>query len=354
MTQKFSNNARSRLVGALSNSATTFTIEAPTADLFPVANTTDWLTKLDWFKATLERTTGEVEIVHVGVRSSGSAIFSNVLRGRDGTTALSFSAGETVGLRITSADLEGAINVTEVNNVFTGSNEFTQPVTADVTGDLTGNAATVTNGVYTTGDQTIAGVKTFSSAPTVPDGSFTFPKLQNIATARVLGRSTAGAGDVEELTLGANLTLSGGVLSAADGVPAGAVTAFARNTAPAGWLNANGAAVSRVTYLTLFNAIGITFGGGDGSTTFNLPDLRGEFVRGWDNGRGADSGRVFGSAQGDAFRSHNHAMNFYSLTGANVGALGGAGSSSNYRNMSNEGGAETRPRNVALLYCIKF
>lgn len=109
MTQKFPNNARSRLVGSLSAGATSFTVEAPTADLFPVANTTDWLTKLDWFKATLEKSTGEVEIVHVGVRNSGSGLFSNVLRGQDGTTALSFDAGTTVGVRLTGQDIEQAL-----------------------------------------------------------------------------------------------------------------------------------------------------------------------------------------------------------------------------------------------------
>ena len=63
-------------------------------------------------------------------------------------------------------------------------------------------------------------------------------------------------------------------------LPAGAVMAFAMNSAPAGWLAANGEAVSRSTYATLFAAISTTHGSGDGSTTFNVPDLRGIFVRG--------------------------------------------------------------------------
>lgn len=70
------------------------------------------------------------------------------------------------------------------------------------------------------------------------------------------------------------------------------VSFFARNTPPAGWLAANGAAVSRATYADLFAAIGTTFGAGNGTSTFNLPDLRGEFLRGWDNGRGVDTGTV--------------------------------------------------------------
>ncbi|MCK9131735.1 phage tail protein [Haemophilus influenzae] len=64
----------------------------------------------------------------------------------------------------------------------------------------------------------------------------------------------------------------------------GEVAFFARTTPPSGWLKANGAAVSRTTYAALFAAIGTTFGAGDGSSTFNLPDLRGEFVRGLDDG----------------------------------------------------------------------
>lgn len=135
-------------------------------------------------------------------------------------------------------------------------------------------------------------------------------------------------------------------------VPAGTVIHVAKNSAPAGYLKANGAAVSRTTYAALFAAIGTTFGAGDGSTTFNLPDLRGEFVRGWDDGRGADSGRSFGSWQADEFESHTHDYN-----GTDLVAVGG-NTTPVYANYSGEtsatGGSETRPRNVALLACIKY
>ncbi|WP_336145552.1 phage tail protein, partial [Klebsiella pneumoniae] len=72
-----------------------------------------------------------------------------------------------------------------------------------------------------------------------------------------------------------------------------------------------GAAVSRTTYAALFAVTGTVFGVGDGSTTFNLPNLRGEFVRGFDNGRGIDTSRVFGSAQSGAVESHNHTNGAY-------------------------------------------
>jgi microcystin-dependent protein len=98
----------------------------------------------------------------------------------------------------------------------------------------------------------------------------------------------------------------------------GEVKWFAMQTPPAGFLKANGALVSRTTYAVLFAAIGTIWGAGDGSSTFALPDMRGEFPRGWDDSRGIDAGRAFGSAQafstephshsftGDAMAAHNH------------------------------------------------
>lgn len=79
--------------------------------------------------------------------------------------------------------------------------------------------------------------------------------------------------------------------------PAGMVSYFASSSAPAGWLRANGAAISRTAYAALFARIGTTYGAGDGANTFNLPDLRGEFLRGFDDGRGIDASRAFGSMQ---------------------------------------------------------
>lgn len=135
-------------------------------------------------------------------------------------------------------------------------------------------------------------------------------------------------------------------------VPTGAVFAFAMNSAPTGYLECDGAAVSRATYADLFTAIGTTFGVGDGSTTFNLPDLRAEFVRGWDHGRGVDSGRSFGSAQADEFEAHTHTVEKGSASpgsGAFQNEATGGGSLAT----SSTGGTETRPRNIALLYAIK-
>ena len=159
------------------------------------------------------------------------------------------------------------------------------------------------------------------------------------------------------------------VIDGTDGISAPAVNAgnnvgqvatFAMSTAPAGWMKANGATVSRTTYADLFAAIGTTFGVGDGSTTFNLPDLRGEFVRGWDDGRGVDSGRGFGSAQSDELESHSHNVTVWTRNDGSTTYRGIQSIDSGWFNttvvggISNTGGTETRPRNVALLACIKF
>lgn len=98
------------------------------------------------------------------------------------------------------------------------------------------------------------------------------------------------------------------VTNAASGVPAGTMAFWPGTAAPPGWLKRNGAALSRTAYAALFNAIGTTFGAGDGSTTFNLPDDRGEFLRALDDGRGVDSGRGLGTFQDQAIQSHGHGV----------------------------------------------
>jgi len=138
------------------------------------------------------------------------------------------------------------------------------------------------------------------------------------------------------------------------GSPSGTVSMFAGTSAPTGWLLCDGSNVNRSTYPSLFNVIGETFGAGDGSTTFSLPDLRGEFVRGWDNGRGVDSGRAFGSFQEDEFRAHSHTFKKRAQAGDIVNNPQDRGEGNQFsENTSTEGGDETRPRNVALNYIIK-
>jgi microcystin-dependent protein len=225
-------------------------------------------------------------------------------------------------------------------------------------------------------------------------------------------RVTTNEEDISSLTSAVSTAIS-----------AGAVMTFATPSAPAGWLKADGSAVSRSEYPNLFLAIGTLYGAGNGSTTFNLPDLRGEFVRGLDDGRGVDSFRTLGSFQIDVNKEHNHNWGNIS-TGANGGhshttpnhthtltdpghthqvtifewnsrqevdsgsfykqvwnsqksvtyttassttgisiASGGGGTTNSVNNHSHTipltatsvtGNNEARPRNIALLYCIKY
>lgn len=129
--------------------------------------------------------------------------------------------------------------------------------------------------------------------------------------------------------------------------PSGMIAHFARNTAPTGWLKANGAAISRSAYADLFAAIGTTFGAGNGFTTFNLPDLRGEFLRGWDDGRGVDGGRGFGSQQSGEFQSHSHGASAGSSGAhAHTGTAALAGDH-NHRASTGASGAHTHTQDLA-------
>ena len=173
----------------------------------------------------------------------------------------------------------------------------------------------------------------------------------------------------------------------------GTVAFFARSSAPTGWLKCNGAAISRTDYDDLFDSIGTTYGTGNGSTTFNLPDLRGEFIRCWDDGRGVDKFVTYiGSNSGGNYANRTFDSNVQTHAISNIyGALhlsvtrgessaSGAFYETNryameeggqYRNSSSfyyyssrvsnatsdqgsVSGGETRPRNVALLACIKY
>jgi microcystin-dependent protein len=197
-----------------------------------------------------------------------------------------------------------------------------------------------------------------------------------IATAQAV-IATAQAGAAATSAGESAASAAAAVAALAEVAPPSALMAFARNTAPAGWLKANGAAVSRTTYADLFSAIGTVFGVGDGATTFNLPDMRGEFLRGWDDGLGVDSGRAFASSQGFAMQGHHHSVTDVankrtvdiSAGGGIQGTVSGPpnfttstpSAAFSIGNPTTDGvngapvtSAETRPRNVAMLYCIKY
>lgn len=258
----------------------------------------------------------------------------------------------------------------------------------------------------------------------IVDDNVTNAKLANMATRTIKARKTGSTGDPEDCTLSEVLDF---ITSAAQGDilyrgasawarlgagtagqilqtngtganpswatpvanPTGTIIMFADDVAPTGYLECDGAAVSRTTYATLFALVGTTWGSGDGSTTFNLPDMRGEFVRGWDHGRGVDSGRSFASAQSESIGPHNHTATttgstsssgdhthtlshtqnsggvvsdrYITSTSEGVGTTNATTSTNGAHThtltlsttVNNNSGTENRPRNKAVMFCIK-
>ena len=163
-------------------------------------------------------------------------------------------------------------------------------------------------------------------------------------------------------------------------IPSGMVAPFAMATPPSGWLECNGGAISRTTYATLFATIGTTFGVGDGSSTFNLPDLRATFVRGFDNSRGIDTGRSFGDFQdqgipamkGHITDAHGNSRTQTFAQGSFTNVFTGVGTSAWRTSIESSSGnfqsvmfdstniipdaanGGVRPRNLALMYMIKI
>lgn len=246
--------------------------------------------------------------------------------------------------------------------------------------------------VKTSGSQTVGGEKTFTGTAFFKAGAFVADSVGDFAANQYLqigannvntylhnkrsGKYLSMRNDGELRYDGKRLLDASDLLGM---VPSGTVLYFAGQTAPAGWLKANGAAVSRTAYAALFAAIGTTYGAGDGRSTFNLPDLRGEFIRGWDDGRGVDTPRPMGSAQVDAVRQHYHGIGYISpnnddgafvvrnwttteqqtmqfINGNGNSAIRTLSASSNLSttNAIDESAGETRPRNVALLAIIKI
>jgi len=148
-------------------------------------------------------------------------------------------------------------------------------------------------------------------------------------------------------------TLDGKHVSEIGSCPPGTIMFFASPTPPSGWLECNGAYISISEYPALYSVIGTTFGSSSGK--FRLPDLRGEFIRGWDNGRGVDPGRNFGTWQADEFKSHRHGARMaHWEQGTGWFTYGDSPRGLEIYYTEYAGGKETRPRNIALLPCIKY
>lgn len=138
----------------------------------------------------------------------------------------------------------------------------------------------------------------------------------------------------------------------------GKIDLFPYETEERGYLLCDGRAVSRTKYARLFRRIGTTFGAGDGSTTFNLPDLRGEFIRGWDADRGVDIGRDIGTSQLQQTNLDGSVskLKTIQLFGEQTFGSRTALTTEDFYPLNPDlvsPGYETRPRNVALALYIR-
>lgn len=369
-----------------------------------------------------------------------------------------------------TADLD--MNGKKIINLPTGSTS-TEPVTQDqlsalvisnTSGSITNGSiveAHFSNGAVSTraiADNAVTGAKILDGTVTsaelannsvttvkIPDANVTFAKLPTIANQTVVGNNSGATGAPATITFSALATALGPLIGVT-GVPIGTISSFAGSRVQTGYLLADGSAVSRTTYSSLYawmcptitqtstatftvasnlvnwsghtfsnwdrvvfsttgalptgvsigngvtgttyyvrdvvagvsfklattvggtavamsgtptgntTILGFGFGLGDGSTTFTLPDLRGEFIRGLDLGRGIDVNRNLGSAQGHQFEDHTHGIavgTSTTLNGTYAVTVCTPGSQNTGIPNSGTHGAETRPRNVALVYGIK-
>lgn len=244
-------------------------------------NWASWATKKTF---SIDATNGPMwaggKVWNAGNDGSGSGLDADLLDGKDGAYYRDASN----------------INAGTIGDAY---------IPATISSSITGNAATAS---------TLQTARTINSVSFNGSANITvepYIETDSSSASRYLTFVDSVTAGYQRLNMDSGLTYnpSTNVLSAtvtSDINEVGKVVAFAKSSAPSGFLKCNGAAVSRTTYAALYAAIGTTFGSGDGSTTFNVPDLRGEFVRGWDDARGIDSGRTFGSWQDGQNVSHTH------------------------------------------------
>ncbi|WP_260956691.1 phage tail-collar fiber domain-containing protein [Pseudomonas citri] len=153
------------------------------------------------------------------------------------------------------------------------------------------------------------------------------------------------------------------MIAQASALPVGAMVAFPLDKNPPGFLEIDGSVKSIAVYPDLAAFLGTTFNKGDeGAGNFRLPESRGEFLRGWDHGRGVDAGRAIGSWQADDNKAHSHTVTrmqaFGSASGSNPSAVvvdnGNTAVTLNFGpGFNSSGGGEARPRNLSVMWCIK-
>lgn len=377
MVVKLTSNASSTLAGAITNSQTTIAIPSGDVDEFPT------LAAGEWFPLVVVDNLGNREIMHCTSRTGANL---TVVRGQEGTTARAFVSGSVCDLRLTAAALSNL-------PLASGATAVTQdPETADDTIATTSFVQSLINALkagVASGFDTLAEIAAYitSASTGIPS------RVRKLAAGDALPSSDEGPiwhptynSIMTWQTFNANGASYTGYASVAVGKP----EQDGQSTARAGFMKLNGGSYSKTTYAALWNwalhtgnvvALGSWAGGAfvfadNGDGTFKVPDIRAMFPRNWDDGRGVDLGRAFGSSQASQNLLHNHTgitdaqgNHQHSFTGFGPGALiVGSGPGISYGTdltafsgahqhnlaINNSGGTEARPLNTALLSVLKF
>lgn len=283
MPIKMANNAIARLAAPLGAGDTTLVLVEVGSSTFPTPAAGEWhpLTMLDGVNMEIMRVTARVDNV------------LTVVRAQEGTAARSFSAGVLAEVRWTEAavmDLQAATAAVQANvnalasDVATDITVLETQIATKASQASLNSLATTVSGKASQADlntlsATVAGLATSKANQTDLD----------VLSAIVATKASQTGLDALSVTVGAlsvtvDTKASQASVNAIAGIPTGAGLEWFTDTLPAGgFLWQNGAAVSRATYAALFGVIGTTFGAGDGSTTFNLPDKRGRVSAGSDD-----------------------------------------------------------------------
>lgn len=345
MTIKLANNATSALTAAISAADTTMTVAD--GSVFPA------LSAGEWFPATLVDASGNIEIVKITARSGGTL---TATRAQEGTTAKNFGAGSRIDLRMTAGALSAQIN------------------------DAIALEATARDAAIALA---VAG------------------RMPILATGEPLPTSDIGPiwhADYNDVLIWQTFNANGANYTGYASKDIGGIKTEMMSTPRSGWIKRNGSSLSRTTYAALrgwamhnglfipaaswTSGIGRFCDNADG-TTFNVPDVRGEFGRYWDDGRGVDSSRILGSWQDSDNKSHGHTgytttdgWHGHGLPGDiwynrgpglkmrddgdgywvnnQGGGTDGSGNHSHSVVVNAAGGGESRGRNVSELAVIKF
>jgi microcystin-dependent protein len=299
--------------------------------------------------------TGSPEELSVGggIEFTGSGgIQRSALTGDITATAGSNTTDIATGVVGTNEIATDGVGATEIGTDAVGTSEIaTDGVgSAEIAAGAVGTSEIATDGV----DAAEIATSAVGAAEIATDG---------VATAEIAANAVQ-TDEIQDGTI-ADADLSTSTANKLRDV--GEIITYAGSTCPNGSVEADGSAVSRTTYSALFAVIGETWGDGDNATTFEVPDLRGRFLRGWDHGStrdpdaasrtadngGGNSGDNVGSWQDHDFEAHTHSEEGVSGSFSFSSGGGNSDAQNDVTNTSGStGGNETRPENSYVLFCV--